>query len=129
MGDFLRRTWAEVDIDAIKHNFYRIRDAVAPDSNIMCVIKADAYGHGAVFLGSLLETMPIEGFAVSNIEEAMQLRENGITHSVLILGFTPPDMVKELAENGISQAVFSEEYARERHEPYRLYVSGQGQGR
>ena len=113
MNNFLRRTWAEVDTDAIKHNFYRIRAAVDPASDIMCVIKADAYGHGAAFLGSLLETMPIGGFAVSNIEEAMQLRENGITHSVLILGFTPPDMVRELAENGISQAVFSEDYARE----------------
>ena len=113
VGSFLRRTWAEVDIDAIKHNFYRIRDAVDPNSDIMCVIKADAYGHGATFLGSLYETMPVEGFAVSNIEEAIQLRESGITHSVLILGFTPPDMVRELAENGISQAVFSEDYARE----------------
>ena len=75
---YLRRTWAEVDIDALKHNFDVIRDSVDKKSKIMCVIKADAYGHGAVFLGKLYEKMGASMFAVSNIEEAVQLRENGI---------------------------------------------------
>ncbi len=113
MSKYLRRTWAEVDIDALKHNFDEIRRAVDPKAEIMCVIKADAYGHGAVFLGKLYEKMGADRFAVSNIEEAMQLRENGISRPVLILGFTPAGLAKELAENDISQAVFSEEYARE----------------
>ena len=113
MSTFLRRTWAEVDIDALKHNFDVIRRSVDPKSRIMCVIKADAYGHGAVFLGKLYEKMGADFFAVSNIEEAMQLRENGIKLPVLILGFTPAGMAKELADNNISQAVFSEEYAGE----------------
>lgn len=110
---YLRRTWAEVDIDAIKHNFDVIRESVAPKAKIICVIKADAYGHGAVFLGKLYEKMGASMFAVSNIEEAMQLRENGITLPILILGFTPANFAKTLAENHISQAVFSEEYAKE----------------
>lgn len=113
MVDFLRRTWAEVDIDAVKNNYKKIRQAVAPETQIMCVIKADAYGHGAVFLAKLYEKTGADRFAVSNIEEAMQLRENGIGLPVLILGFTPASMAKELADNNISQAVFSEEYARE----------------
>ncbi len=113
MSTYLRRTWAEVDIDAIKHNFDEIRKTVNPKSKIMCVIKADAYGHGAVFLGKLYEKMGADCFAVSNIEEAMQLRENGIRLPVLILGFTPASMAKVLADHHISQAVFSEEYAAE----------------
>ena len=113
MKNYLRRTWAEVDIDALKHNFDEIRASVDPKAKIICVIKADAYGHGAVFLGKLYEKMGADGFAVSNIEEAMQLRENGIRLPVLILGFTPSSLAKELAENDISQAVFSEEYAKE----------------
>lgn len=113
MSHYLRRTWAEVDIDAIQHNFEAIRQATDPKAQIMCVIKADAYGHGAVFLGKLYEKLGANRFAVSNIEEAMQLRENGIKLPVLILGFTPAGMAAELAENNISQAVFSEEYARE----------------
>ncbi len=113
MSSYLRRTWAEVDIDALKHNFDVIRKNVSPAAKIMCVIKADAYGHGAVFLGKLYEKMGASRFAVSNIEEAMQLRENGITLPILILGFTPAFMAKTLAQQHISQAVFSEEYARE----------------
>ena len=113
MSTFLRRTWAEVDVDAVKNNYRKIRQAVGPETQIMCVIKADAYGHGAVFLAKLYEKMGADRFAVSNIEEAMQLRENGIRLPVLILGFTPAGMARELADNNISQAVFSEEYARE----------------
>ncbi len=113
MSTYLRRTWAEVDVDAVKHNYQVIREKVASDTQIMCVIKADAYGHGAVFLAKLYEKLGADRFAVSNIEEAMQLRENGIERPVLILGFTPASMAKELADHQISQAVFSEAYARE----------------
>ena len=111
--EYLRRTWAEVDIDAIKHNFKAIRKAADEKAGIICVIKADAYGHGAVFLAKLYEKLGADRFAVSNIEEAMQLRENGIVLPILILGFTPAFMAKTLADNHISQAVFSYDYAKE----------------
>ena len=113
MNTFLRRTWAEVDADAVKHNFSIIRNAVDEKSGIMCVIKADGYGHGAVFLARLYEEAGASWFAVSNIEEAMQLRENGISLPILILGFTPACLAGELAANNISQAVFSLDYAKE----------------
>lgn len=113
MNTYLRRTWAEVDIDAVEHNFNIIKQTAGNNAKIMCVIKADAYGHGAVFLAKLYEKCGASYFAVSNIEEAMQLRENGITLPVLILGFTPACMAKTLADNNISQAVFSEDYAKE----------------
>ena len=54
MSTFLRRTWAEVDVDAVKNNYRKIRQAVGPETQIMCVIKADAYGHGAVFLARVI---------------------------------------------------------------------------
>ena len=111
--EYLIRTWAEVDIDAIKHNFKAIRKAADEKAGIICVIKADAYGHGAVFLAKLYEKLGADRFAVSNIEEAMQLRENGIVLPILILGFTPAFMAKTLADNNISQAVFSYDYAKE----------------
>ena len=111
--EYLRRTWAEVDIDAIRHNFKEIRKAADKKAGIICVIKADAYGHGAVFLAKLYEKLGADRFAVSNIEEAMQLRENGIVLPILILGFTPAFMAKTLADNHISQAVFSYDYAKE----------------
>lgn len=113
MTAFLRRTWAEVDVDAIKHNYNIIRQTVRKNTDIMCVIKADGYGHGAVFLAKLYEELGADKFAVSNIEEAMQLRENGVGLPILILGFTPAEMAKQLADNDISQAVFTDEYANE----------------
>lgn len=76
MDDFLRRTWAEVDADAVKHNFRVIREAADKNADIMCVIKADGYGHGAVFMAELYEKLGASRFAVSNIEEAMQDRKS-----------------------------------------------------
>lgn len=113
MTSFLRRTWAEIDLNALEHNYNEIRQMIAPESEMMCVIKADAYGHGAVALAHELEKLGAQRFAVSNIEEALQLRENGITSPILILGFTPASAADALAEYDIAQAVFSEEYARE----------------
>ncbi len=110
MSDFLKRTWAEINLDNIEHNYNVIR-SMLKGSMLCCVIKADAYGHGAVALANLYESLGADYFAVSNIEEALELRQNGITLPILILGYTPPMYAKELAENNISQTVISYEYA------------------
>ncbi len=113
MDHFLKRTWAQIDLDAIKHNYLQVRKSVSNDTMILCVIKADAYGHGAVALASEYERLGADWFAVSNLEEAFQLRNNGIKKPILILGYTPADMAYELSKFNISQAVFSENYARQ----------------
>ena len=113
MSDFLKRTWAEIDLDAIRHNYKLIRGAVSPKAKICCCVKADGYGHGASFVSRELEKMGADWFAVSNLEEAIQLRRAGVTRPILILGFTPPQMAEKLNELGIAQTVFSLEYARE----------------
>ncbi|MBR3941791.1 MAG: alanine racemase, partial [Clostridia bacterium] len=106
-----RRYWAEVDMDAAAHNFIQIRSRLKNETKICCVIKANAYGNGAVQFARLYEKLGADFLAVSNIEEAMQLRLNGIKKPVLILGYTPAECAEILANNNISQAVFSEEYA------------------
>ncbi len=113
MEQFLKRTWAEIDLDAVKHNFLKIRESINPKSKIMCVVKADAYGHGAEFLSKEYQTLGADWFSVSNIDEAMQLRDCGITKPILILGYTPVTEAPKLAQFSISQAVLSEEYAEE----------------
>lgn len=105
-----RRAWAEIDLSAAEENFRRIRITVRPRTALCCVIKADAYGHGAVQLARFYEKLGADWFAVSNIEEAVQLRRGGVEKPVLILGYTPPACAKELAELNISQCVYSEEY-------------------
>lgn len=113
MENFLKRTWAEIDLDALRHNYTVIRNAVKRDTEICWVVKADGYGHGAVVVARTLEEMGAAWFAVSNIEEAEQLRSGGVIGSILILGYTPPAMAQTLAERSISQAVFSLDYAKE----------------
>lgn len=107
-----KRFWAEVDLDAARHNFIKIREALGENTKLCCVVKANAYGHGAVQLASLYQDLGADFFAVSNIEEAMQLRKNCINKPILVLGYTPYECAEILAQYNISQAVFSLEYAQ-----------------
>ena len=106
------RTWAEVDMEAIRHNFQLIRGTLPPSVQLCCVVKANAYGHGASKIAPLYEQMGADWFAVSNIEEALQLRRYGVTRPVLILGYTHESCAALLAEHDLSQCVYSAEYGR-----------------
>lgn len=106
-----RRTWAEVDLDALLHNYAAIRAAIG-NKKMMAVVKADAYGHGDMAVTKTLQNAGIDWFAVSNFEEAMLLREHGVTLPILILGYTPPDNAAALCRQNITQAVYSIEYAQ-----------------
>ena len=108
-----KRFWAEIDMNAAENNFNVIKSKLNNKTKLCCVVKANAYGHGAVYLSKLYEKLGADFFAVSNIEEAMQLRNNGITTPILILGYTPTSCASILAENNISQSVFSYSYAKE----------------
>lgn len=112
MVNYLKRTWAEINLDALEHNYHQIRGALTPGSRMMCVVKADGYGHGAIPVAQELAHLGAEWFGVSNLEEALQLREGGIQQPILILGYTPPSKAETLSQNGISQTVFSLEYAK-----------------
>ena len=105
----LRRTWAYIDLDNAEHNFKLIKSMT--DKKVCAVIKANGYGHGAVQLGKLYQDLGADFFAVSNVEEAIQLRNNQITLPILILGYTPIECAKVLVKYDIHQAVFSPEYA------------------
>lgn len=109
--NFNDRTWAEVDLDAIEYNYRMMRAALPRGARICCVVKADAYGHGGGRVASLLESLGADFFAVSNLDEALALRRADITSKILVLGYTPPNRAIELKEYGISQCVYSTEYA------------------
>ena len=109
----LRRTWAQIDLDHLEHNYRAIRAHLPTDCAFLGVMKADAYGHGAVPVSAALSELGAEYLAVSNLDEAVQIRRGGIRTPILILGYTPPECASLLAEYGISQAVFSLEYAEE----------------
>lgn len=107
----LKRTWVEINLDALAENYRKIRGYVKPQTKLCCVVKADAYGHGAVQVGQELEKLGADYFGVSNLDEALQLRNAGIRIPILIFGYTPTDHAKTLAEENISQCVYSAEYA------------------
>lgn len=111
MDKFLRRTWAEIDTDALIHNFNIIKKTAK--TPICAVVKANAYGHGVDIVAPILQKAGADFFAASNIEEAVELRELGITKPILILGYTPCEFVKELSKYDISQCVFALDYANE----------------
>lgn len=108
--DFLHRTWAEIDINALVHNFECIKK-LSGGCKLMPVVKADAYGHSAKAIAPVLQKMGADAFAVSNIDEAVALREYGVTAPILILGYTPVGMAAELCRHDIIQSVYSSEYA------------------
>lgn len=110
MMHFKNRVWAEINLDAIRENIETIK-SIAKDSRLIAIIKADGYGHGAVEVGRYLESLGIDFFGVSSSREAMELRIGGIKGNILILGYTHPEEAELLADNNISQAVFSKEYA------------------
>lgn len=112
MMEFEKRCWAEIDLDRIEQNLAVIRRH-APNSKIMAVVKADAYGHGDAVTAATLEAAGADRFAVSGFVEALRLRRAGVTRPILVLGYTSPQKAALLARNAITQSVYSLEYARQ----------------
>ncbi len=112
MKSTLRRTWAEIDLDAIRYNYRTLKSRVG-DAKFLGVVKADAYGHGSVQVSRVLEEEGADYLAVSSIDEGIELRSNGITMPILILGYTPKEQVENLIAYDITQAVTCEAKATE----------------
>lgn len=112
MSHFMKRTWAEVDADNLGANYRAIRGVLHEGCKFMAIVKADAYGHGAPFVAGQLEALGADYFGVSNLEEALQLRQSGVTRPILILGYTPPEYVGEMIAQSIVQTVMSLPYAK-----------------
>ncbi|MGX8698521.1 MAG: alanine racemase [bacterium] len=114
--DLQKRTWAEIHLDAIAHNYRAIRASLPAGVKFLGVVKADAYGHGAVRVSQLLEGLGADYLAVSCLDEALELREAGIHMPILLLGHTPPAYVPLLMENDLTQTVTCEAKAIEYEE-------------
>ncbi len=112
MLEFLRRTWAQINLDALDNNIEQIKNVLRPGTGLCAVVKADCYGHGYAYTAQQMQESGADRFAVSNLAEALQLRKAGIDRPILILGYTPPDKTRELVYNDISQAVYSLAYAK-----------------
>jgi alanine racemase len=106
------RVQANVNLDAIRHNLQEIRKQLKDDTKLMVIIKADAYGHGAVPLAKAIgESKMIDYYGVAIIEEAIELREAGIITPILILGYTPKEQYDLVVEYEVAQTIFQYEMA------------------
>ncbi len=101
-----RPTWAEVNLKTVKHNLQQIRGIIHSTTKIIAVVKADAYGHGAVKISQTLLENKIDYLAVAGWSEAKELQDANIKSKILILGWTPPEFIGEVADNFITQTIY-----------------------
>lgn len=109
------RTYVSVDLEAIRHNIKEAKRKVKPGTGIMAIVKADAYGHGAIPVADALCDL-VDAYGVATIEEALELREHGFEQMILILGFTPKSWYEQLVVHNISQTVYTVSMAEELNE-------------
>ncbi len=109
----LKRAWAVTHTDRLKRNIEKLKAYFGEKTELMCVVKANCYGHGIEkLIPCMQDECDINWFAVSNLVEAQELRDLGVTGEILILGYTPPENAPELIEYDIIQAITCEEYAK-----------------
>ena len=112
--DFLKRTWAEVHLDRLAVNVNNYKSHLAEGTELLCVVKASCYGHADLAVCPYLEKqLGVSWFAVSNADEALRLRNMGISGEILVLGYTPPEAASDLAEHNIIQTITDEAYAED----------------
>ncbi len=103
--------WAEIDLSALSHNVREICRAAAPGAEVMAVVKANAYGHGAVQVAGTALASGATRLAVARSAEGADLRRAGIRAPILVLGYTPAGRIREIVDNHLEQAVYGREYA------------------
>jgi alanine racemase len=109
----MKRTWAEVDFDKLAHNYHALRGLTPAGTKYLGLVKADAYGHGAVPVAKKLEELGADYLGVACLDEAIEVREAGVKTPILILGCTSSIYAAELVKYNITQACYNLEYAKE----------------
>lgn len=105
-------TYAEIDLGAVKHNIAEIKKLIPSSTKFMAVVKANAYGHGAVAVARAAIEAGADYLAVANLREALELREAGVTFPILILTESPTSVMDEVLQYGLTQTVYSYSEAR-----------------
>jgi alanine racemase len=103
----MRPTWAEIDINALKSNFLQVKRIVGENVGVMCIVKADAYGHGSVEVSLALIESGSDMLGVATVEEAVELRESGIKAPIILLGGVQPYEAERVVEHDLTPSLFS----------------------
>jgi len=102
-----KRAWAEISLSNLAHNLQVITKNLKPNTRLMGIVKADAYGHGAPPVAHALVNGGVGELGVAICEEGITLRESGITVPILVMGFTPEPLLHEVVHLNLTQTVFS----------------------
>lgn len=105
-----RDSWVEINLETLSHNVKEMRKLIAPEMKLLGVIKADAYGHGAVMCAPIMLASGIDMLGVASIDEGLNLRDAKITCDILVLGAVPVWSFESAVENDISFSIFSDEH-------------------
>ncbi|MCX5880814.1 MAG: alanine racemase, partial [Deltaproteobacteria bacterium] len=103
--------WSEIDLNAISHNVLELRRITSPGSQLMAVVKANGYGHGALEVALVALKNGADCLGVARMDEGVHLRRAGITVPILILGYTPPEHSETLVAHRLIQTVYTFEAA------------------
>ena len=106
------RAWIELSRANLSHNVRELQGILPGHTKIMAVVKANAYGHGAVLIGKALQDLGISDFCVATVQEGIALRQSGITGQILVLGYTHPSLFAELSHYNLVQTVIDHTYAQ-----------------
>ncbi|MBO3446438.1 alanine racemase [Clostridium sp. CCUG 7971] len=108
----LRPTWVEINLDYIKHNYIQIKESINKNVKIGAVLKANAYGHGAVEVAKLLEEENVDYICVAGLNEAIELRNENINSKILVMGDIPSDFIKLAIKEDVIITIFSYSYVK-----------------
>ncbi len=104
--------WAEIDIGAIAHNIREVKRVTRPKIHMMAVVKANAYGHGAVPVSRVALENGADFLGVARIQEGIELRQAGIGAPILVFGYASPEETRNLVEFELKQTVYSVDMAK-----------------
>ena len=112
MNNSKERSWIEINTKNLEYNINQIKQIIPKTTQIMAVVKANAYGHDSIIISKKLQEIGINDFAVATLSEAIKLRENNITGNILILGYTEPEELQKVIDNNIMQTIVDNDYAK-----------------
>lgn len=129
-GGNMNRAWIELDKEALAHNLRAYAALLPAGCKVMAVVKADSYGHGAKVIAPYLQELGVDHFAVAALDEAVELRESGVTAEILILGYTDPADFPVVERLGLTQTATSsdhaamlERYGKESGRPLKVHIA------
>ena len=106
------RAWVELNMENLEHNINEFRNIIPKTTEVMAVVKANAYGNGAIPISKFLNSIGITNFAVATLQEGIELRQNGIVGNILILGYTDITELESVIKYNLIQTIVDFNYAK-----------------